>query len=175
MGKQNPTAEKMLPFEYPRTSFSYVDRETQEERYVAVPEEGGRDLIPQDPPAPGVVYTAAVGGHERKAGIYRLEVSVGNGTGKLKPSGGIDKDLKESCIRAFSFMQTHKGELGLGRDLDSDRRARSIREGPEVAVDQARHHAQHHCPPRNGYQWLAIKTRTAHSRRNHDFKISQHD
>jgi ATP-dependent Lon protease len=111
--------KKMLPFEYPRTSFSYINRETQEERYVAVPEEGGRDLIPQDPPAPGVVYTAAVGGDERKAGVYRLEVTVANGTGKLKPSGGIDRALKESCQRAFSYMQTHKGELGLGRDVDT--------------------------------------------------------
>ena len=103
--------KKMLPFEYPRTSFSYVNRATQEERFVAVPEEGGRDLIPQDPPAPGVVYTATVGTEERKAGIYRLEVSVASGTGKLKPSGGTDKTLKESCQRAFSFMQTHKGEI----------------------------------------------------------------
>jgi ATP-dependent Lon protease len=60
-----------------------------------------------------------VGGDERRAGVYRLEVSVANGTGKLKPSGGIDRTLKESCQRAFSYMQTHKGELGLGRDLDT--------------------------------------------------------
>ena len=111
--------KKMLPFEYPKTSFSYVNRATQEERFVAVPEEGGRDLIPQDPPAPGIVYTATVGTEERKAGIYRLEVSVASGTGKLKPSGGTDRSLKESCQRAFSFMQTHKGEIGLGRDVDT--------------------------------------------------------
>ena len=111
--------KKMLPFEYSRTSFSYIDRATQEERFVAVPEEGGRDLIPQDPPSPGIVYTAAVGTEERKVGIYRIEVSVATGTGKLKPSGGMDRTLKESCQRAFSFMQTHKGEVGLGRDLDT--------------------------------------------------------
>ena len=111
--------KKMLPFEYPRTSFSYVNRATQEERFVAVPEEGGRDLIPQDPPSPGIVYTATVGTEERKAGIYRIEVSVAGGTGKLKPSGGVDRALKESCQRAFSFMQTHKGEIGLGQDLDT--------------------------------------------------------
>ena len=111
--------KKILPFEYPKTSFSYIDRETQEERFVAVPEEGGRDVIPQDPPAPGIVYTAAVGSEERKAGIYRLELSISSGTGKLKPSGGMEKKLKESCQRAFSYMQTHKGELGLGRDLDT--------------------------------------------------------
>ena len=36
-----------------------------------MPEEGGRDPIPQDPPAPGTVYTAAVDGDERRAGLYR--------------------------------------------------------------------------------------------------------
>jgi ATP-dependent Lon protease len=109
--------KKMLPFEYGKTSFSYISRATQEERFVGVPEEGGRDIIPQDPPAPGVVFTAASA--ERKAGIYRIEVTMSSGTGKLKPSGGMDKALKEACQRAFSYMQTHKGELGIGRDIDT--------------------------------------------------------
>ena len=41
------------------------------------------------------------------------------GTGKLKLSGGMDKELKEACQRAFSYMQTHKGALGLGRQIDT--------------------------------------------------------
>ena len=111
--------KKMLPFEYSKTSFSYIDRESQEEHFVGVPEEGGRDIIPQDPSPPGVIYTATVGGSNRMAGVYRIEVSTAGGTGKLKLSGGMDKELKEACQRAFSFMQTHKGELGLGRQLDT--------------------------------------------------------
>lgn len=111
--------KKMLPFEYAKTSFSYIDRSTQQEHFVACPEEGGRELIPQDPLPPGTVYTAAVGGAERKAGIYRIEVTTAGGAGKLKLSGGMEKDLKEACQRAFSYMQTHKGELGLGREIDT--------------------------------------------------------
>ena len=111
--------KKMLPFEFSKTSFSFIDRETQEERFVGVPEEGGRDLIPADPPSPGVVYTAAVGDADRRAGIYRVEVSVSGGTGKLRLSGGMDRALREACQRAFSYVQTHKGELGLGREVDT--------------------------------------------------------
>jgi ATP-dependent Lon protease len=111
--------KKMLPFEYAKTSLSYVNRATQQEHFVACPEEGGRELIPQDPLPPGTVYTAAVAGSERKAGIYRIEVTSAGGTGKLKLSGGMDKDLKEACQRAFSYIQTHKGELGLGREIDN--------------------------------------------------------
>lgn len=111
--------KKMLPFEFSKTSFNYTDRETQEERFVGVPEEGGRDLIPADPPSPGVVYTAAVGDVDRRAGIYRVEVSISGGTGKLRLSGGMDRALREACQRAFSYVQTHKGELGLGREVDT--------------------------------------------------------
>jgi len=60
-----------------------------------------------------------VGGAERKIGIYRIETSTASGTGKLRLSGGMDKSLKEACQRAFSYMQTHKGELGIGRDIDT--------------------------------------------------------
>lgn len=111
--------KKMLPFEFSKTSFSFIDRETQEERFVGVPEEGGRDLIPADPPSPGVVYTAAVGDADRRAGIYRVEVSISGGTGKLRLSGGMDRGLREACQRTFSYVQTHKGELGLGREIDT--------------------------------------------------------
>jgi ATP-dependent Lon protease len=52
--------KKMGSFEYHQTSFSYIDNDTREERYVGVPEEGGRDLISPDPLAPGSVYTASV-------------------------------------------------------------------------------------------------------------------
>src|SRR5215471_1424205 len=53
--------KKMGSFEYHQTSFSFIDTETMEEKFVGVPEEGGRDLISSDPLAPGSVYTAFVG------------------------------------------------------------------------------------------------------------------
>src|SRR5207247_6472636 len=52
--------KKMGSFEYHQTSFSYLDRDTMEERFVGVPEDGGRDLISLDPLAPGSVYTTSV-------------------------------------------------------------------------------------------------------------------
>ena len=52
--------KKIGAFEYHQTSFSYRDKETTEEKYVGVPEEGGRNLISADPLAPGCLYTASV-------------------------------------------------------------------------------------------------------------------
>ena len=44
--------KKMGSFEYHQTSFSYIDNESREERFVGVPEQGGRDLISTDPAGP---------------------------------------------------------------------------------------------------------------------------
>ena len=73
----------MGSFEYYHTSFSYTLQETGEEKFVGVPEQGGRDLISTDPLAPGTVYTAGVTS-DGTVGLYRVEVSVSSGTGKLK-------------------------------------------------------------------------------------------
>jgi ATP-dependent Lon protease len=110
--------KKMGSFEYHQTSFSYVDQETREERYVGVPEEGGRDLISQDPLAPGSVYVTSVD-DQAKVGLYRLEVGCSTGTGKLKMAGGIEGAMKESIQRAFAYLQGHKASLGIGQSIDA--------------------------------------------------------
>ena len=110
--------KKMGSFEYYQTSFSYTLQETGEERFVGVPEQGGRDLISTDPLSPGTVYTAGVTS-DGTVGLYRLEVSVSSGTGKLKMAGGISGAMKESVQRAFSYVQAKKAELGIARDLDT--------------------------------------------------------
>jgi ATP-dependent Lon protease len=110
--------KKMGSFEYHHTSFSYIDNETRDERYVGVPEEGGRDLIAADPLAPGSVYTASVDG-EGKVGLYRLEVGCSVGTGKLRVAGGIQGAMKESIQRAFAYLQGNKVGMGIGQLLDN--------------------------------------------------------
>ena len=110
--------KKMGSFEYYQTSFSYTLQETGEERFVGVPEQGGRDLISSDPLSPGSVYTAGVTS-DGTVGLYRLEVSVSSGTSKLKMAGGISGVMKESVQRAFSYVQAKKAELGIARDLET--------------------------------------------------------
>src|SRR5205085_5358441 len=80
--------KKMGAFEYYHTSFSYTQQETGEEKFVGVPEQGGRDLISTDPLAPGTIYSAGVTS-DGTVGLYRVEVSVWSGAGKLKLAGGL--------------------------------------------------------------------------------------
>ena len=108
--------KKMGSFEYYKTSFSYIDNETREERFVGVPEEGGRDLISTDPLAPGSVYTASVD-DQGKVGLYRIEVGCSPGTGKLKVTGGIDSTMKESIQRAFAYIQGHNVDMGIAQSF----------------------------------------------------------
>jgi ATP-dependent Lon protease len=110
--------KKMGSFEYYQTSFSYTLQETGEEKFVGVPEQGGRDLISTDPLSPGTVYTAGVTS-DGTVGLYRMEVSVSSGTGKLKMAGGVSGGMKESVQRAFSYVQSKKNELGIARDLEA--------------------------------------------------------
>ncbi|HEY1307290.1 MAG TPA: protease Lon-related BREX system protein BrxL [Vicinamibacterales bacterium] len=110
--------KKMGSFEFHQTSFSLIDNESREERFVGVPEQGGRDMIATDPLAPGSVYAASVDDHA-KVGLYRLEVGCSPGTGKLKIAGGVESRMKESFQRAFAFLQGQKVKMGISQQMDT--------------------------------------------------------
>ncbi len=108
--------KKRGSFEFYKTSFSYIDLADDTERAVGVPEQGGAGVISQDPLPPGTVYTAAVDS-EAKVALFRLEVTLTAGTGKLRSPTGLEKSLKESLNRAFSYLQSVKDKLGLTQML----------------------------------------------------------
>jgi ATP-dependent Lon protease len=110
--------KKMGAFEYHQTSFSYIDNESREERFVGVPEQGGKDTISTDPLAPGSVYAASVD-DQGKVGLYRIEVGCAPGTGKLKIAGGIEGTMRESINRAFAYLQSQKGKMGIAQHVDT--------------------------------------------------------
>ncbi len=110
--------KKMGAFEYARTSFSYIDRQSREQKFVGVPEEGGRDLISPDPLPPGTVYTAAFTDGEKVA-IHRVEVSKFSGSGKLKITGSPGKAMRDSIQTAFDYVKARAKELGIEQDLRS--------------------------------------------------------
>ncbi|MBS1828812.1 MAG: protease Lon-related BREX system protein BrxL [Acidobacteria bacterium] len=110
--------KKMGSFEFHQTSFSMIDNETREEKFVGVPEQGGRDMISLDPLAPGSVYTSSVDDHA-KVGLYRLEVGCSPGTGKLKIAGGVEGPMRESINRAFAYLMGQKVKMGIGQQVDT--------------------------------------------------------
>lgn len=84
--------------------FSYIDLETNEERFVVVPEQGGGSLIPEGSLQPGSLYTVGRGGGGH-LGLYRLESQVTAGTGQLKLSGlGSSTAAKESVKVGYEYF-----------------------------------------------------------------------
>jgi ATP-dependent Lon protease len=110
--------KKMGSFEYSRTSFSHINRDTREQAFVGVPEEGGRGLIAPDPLLPGTVYTATQAVGDRVS-IHRIEVSRFSGSGKLKLTGSPGKAMRDSIHTAFDYIRARARELGIDQDLQS--------------------------------------------------------
>ena len=58
------------------------------------------------------MYTVAADS-EGKVSLFRVEVSLTAGTGKVRTPSGLEKGLKESLNRAVSYLQMVKDKLGL--------------------------------------------------------------
>src|SRR5260370_26945960 len=95
--------KKMGSFEYYHTSFSYTLNDTGEERFVGVPEQGGRNMISADPLPPGSIYTASVA-PDGTVGMYRVEVSVSAGSGKLRTAAGVSGLTKQPIRPPFNSL-----------------------------------------------------------------------
>ena len=90
---------------------SYIDLETNEDRVIPVPEQGGDSLIPLDPLNPGSLYTVGrgAGGH---LGVYRLETQVTPGAGALKLSGlGSNAQAKEAVKIGFDYFRANAQQV----------------------------------------------------------------
>jgi len=109
--------KKMRPFEYHQTSMSYIDNDSGVERFVGVPVQGGGELIATHALPPGSTYTASVD-DQGKVGLYRLELAISPGTGKLEIAGSMEGVMKESINRAFAYLQGHGTAMGVGRQVE---------------------------------------------------------
>lgn len=110
--------KKLGAFEYYKTSFSYIENESETEKFVTVPEIGGTHLISPDPLPAGSVYAVSVG-MGGKAAFYRMEVATSPGSGKVRISGAIDSMLRQSVQTAWSYLSSRKDEMGLSQMFNS--------------------------------------------------------
>ncbi len=99
--------KKIGGMEFYDVHFSYIDNETLEEKFVSVPEQGGGSLIPEGPMNPGTMHTVAMGAGNH-LGLYRLELQVTRGNGKLSISGsGADNKTREAVKIAFDYFKAN--------------------------------------------------------------------
>lgn len=88
------------------TNFSYIDKETQEETFVPVPEERGTNLIEDTPLSPGTCYTATNDGD--KVSLIKIEVVTMAGNGKLNISGTSSAVMKEDIRNTYNYIRANE-------------------------------------------------------------------
>lgn len=88
------------------TNFSYIDKDTQEEFFVAVPEERGANLIEDAPLAPGTCYTATSNGD--KVSLVKIEVVPIPGNGKLTITGSTSAEAKEDIRNTYNYIRANE-------------------------------------------------------------------
>lgn len=91
------------------TNFSYIDKETQEEFFVSVPEERGSHLIEDAPLAPGTCYTATSDGD--KVSLVKVEVITMPGNGKLTITGNTSTEAKEDIKNTYNYIRANEKTL----------------------------------------------------------------
>lgn len=103
--------KKLGGMEFYDVNFSYIDKDTFEEFYVSVPEQGGGKLIPEGICNPGQVYTVSQG-KSGMIGLFRLESQMLPGNGKFERTGlGSEREAREAANTAFNFLKANAGHI----------------------------------------------------------------
>ncbi len=106
--------KKIGGMEFYDVHFSYIDNETLEEHFVSVKEQGGGGLIPEGPGKPGFIHTIGLS-NKGMPGLYRLELQVTKGSGKLQTSGLWNSSAaKEQVKIAFDYFKANSSRMSAG-------------------------------------------------------------
>lgn len=103
--------KKLGGMEFYDVNFSYIDKDSFEEYYVSVPEQGGGKLIPEGMCNPGQVYTVSQG-KSGMIGVFRLESQMLPGNVKFERTGiGSEREAREATNTAFNFLKANAGHI----------------------------------------------------------------
>ncbi|MEA1053276.1 BREX system Lon protease-like protein BrxL, partial [Lamprobacter modestohalophilus] len=102
--------------EFRNTHFSYLLGEEGVETFVATPELSSENSIGADPLEPGQVWTLSPGGLEEHAGLYRIEVSEGPGSGLRILNKPTPPAFQESVRYAQQNLYARAAQLVGDRD-----------------------------------------------------------
>lgn len=106
--------KKIGGMEFYDVHFSYIDNETLEEHFVSVKEQGGTSLIPEGPGKPGFIHTIGLS-NKGMPGLYRLEMQMTKGSGKLASSGLWNSSAaKEQVKIAFDYFKANSSRISAG-------------------------------------------------------------
>lgn len=103
--------KKIGGMEFYDVHFSYIDNDSLEEHFVSVKEQGGGSLIPDGPGKPGFIHTIGLSS-KGMPGLYRIELQVTKGTGKLATSGlWNSSSAREQVKIAFDYFKANASRI----------------------------------------------------------------
>ena len=132
--------KKMGGLEYWDTSFSFVDRESGQETFVALPDSGGGTLIAEGGLPPGSVYSIGTDVADNRLALFLLQTQMNMGSGRIIPLGSLSSKMKEAIKTADAYLKANLRNLGVTHDLKGyDFTIQAInlnqaKEGSETAV-----------------------------------------
>lgn len=107
---------RMGGLEFWAVNFSYIDLETRQERFVAVPEQTAGGLIPPGVPEPGVTFAVGSDQADGRLAVFRVEAQALKGSGRLHLTGASSRAIRDAVQAAHTYLRTNASRLGLGKD-----------------------------------------------------------
>lgn len=101
--------KKIGGMEFWDTGFSYIDKDTQQETFISLPEQRGSSLIAAQPLQPGLCYTAT--NDEEGIALVKVEAVSSYGTGKLVITGSTKQDVKGNINNIFHYIKANEKSI----------------------------------------------------------------
>lgn len=108
--------KRCLKAEFRNSHFSYTMGPEGVEQFVATPEMQSDEAIGSDPLPPGQVWGISPGGQDSASGLYRIEVTVGPGSGVRILNSPVPPAFRESARYAEQNLYTRAKDLVGNRD-----------------------------------------------------------
>ena len=108
--------KRVLPTEFRNTHFSYYLGVEGVEKFVATPELQSEGQIGSDPLPPGQIWTISPGSLDEQPGLFRIDVTVGPGSGVRILNAPVPPPFRESVNYAEQNLYARAKELVGERD-----------------------------------------------------------
>lgn len=103
--------KKLGGMEFYDVHFSYIDKDTLEERFVSVPEQSSGKLIQSEPLPSGHVYAISRGDQDM-IGLYKIELQTVDGRGNLRKMGGAaNNQVRDAINVAFNYFKANSNRI----------------------------------------------------------------
>ena len=109
--------KKIGGLEFWATSFSYIDNENGQEKFVTLKEKSGGKVIPETNLSPGEVYTVGIDLDTHKPSVFKIEVQTTIGSGILF-TGNMSRAMKDAANNARTYIMTHAKTLGVEKAIN---------------------------------------------------------